>query len=588
MPKQNKREQTKREGRLRKRWNALVAEERPLKKRVTLASLSVLSLVFTVCFFGPVDLFVPNQDLFHFSLWALVLLMGLFSLALLVAISSVLLLLKGRLFDVAIMLVFALSLGLYLQGSFLNPDLGLLDGGAAFHWRGNVRHAMVNSIIWVLLPCAVFVLYRFGGKIWQKLVQFLAFLLVGMQLVALVSILVTFSPANQGVQRMEFSLENQFTLSANQNIVVLVLDYFSTNRLDEVQAQFPDVLDGFHDFTFFRNYSSSFGATFPSTNIMITGQPFDHTIPYHQAIANAWNSEQANALFDELKTQNYTRSLFNNMDYCAAGNPGNMLGKIDNLAPSTEKLAPLRLVDRMFKLSCYRYTPDVLKGSFSVTPQQLAWIMQSQGWVDDQTDDNGVFYNALTTRKIQLQEQANSFVLYHILGGHRPYNVNEFAQHEASDKICASRGALHIAEEYMAQMKSLGIYDNATIIITADHGVSNWPSCLLMIKRSNERHDKTIINQAPVTQFDFQPTLMSLLGIEDYQKYGRSFYDVAEDEQRERTYSVWRNDPNYPQNGHDNVIYDFIFTSHVDDVENLYSSEARKPSAIRQFVDSIY
>ena len=58
--------------------------------------------------------------------------------------------------------------------------------------------------------------------------------------------------------------------------------------------------------------------------------------------------------------------------------------------------------------------------------------------------------------------------------------VTESQDHTAL--VNQARGSLGIVEEYISQLKDLGVYDQSTIVITADHGVWPW---------NNARLDKT-------------------------------------------------------------------------------------------------
>ena len=60
-----------------------------------------------------------------------------------------------------------------------------------------------------------------------------------------------------------------------------------------------------------------------------------------------------------------------------------------------------------------------------------------------------------------------------------------------------------------------------------------------MIKESKENHDKMVVNEKPVSQSSFIPTVFEALDI-SYNGSDKVFDDVIEEDNSERTYeSVW-------------------------------------------------
>ena len=137
-------------------------------------------------------------------------------------------------------------------------------------------------------------------------------------------------------------------------------------------------------------------------------------------------------------------------------------------------------------------------------------------------------------------------------GSHGPFYLSDDIKYEPTGREVTvqsqGRGSLKIVYEYLQQLKNIGLYDDATIIITADHGqgyildsdkISGKPDRtsrpIFLIKKPQEKGTGMNINSAPVSQAELLPTIMSALGLEG-EKYGRSFDQIGEDERRERTY----------------------------------------------------
>ena len=142
-----------------------------------------------------------------------------------------------------------------------------------------------------------------------------------------------------------------------------------------------------------------------------------------------------------------------------------------------------------------------------------------------------------------------------MLGSHYPFNydeeVNDLGQ-DNSDVFKQSQGAIHIVSEYVRQLKELGVYDDTTIIITADHGywtiteepIKETSTPIMFIKpaQSAELDAQPIrVDEKPVSHLDLQATVLDAMGL-DYSEYtqrdeyeGYSMFGPI-DEDRKRLY----------------------------------------------------
>jgi len=437
--------------------------------------------------------------------------------------------------------------------------------------------------VWFFIIVATLALTLFSKKAWKIVVVFIPVLLIGMQAAQFIHLLIEIPEKSRDLE-FGFSMENQFQLSTESNFIVLSLDAFSGDFMDILIEEYPGVLESFSDFTLFRNYSPTVGETFPALTTMLTGASYDPTITSIEWLNYAWSSVPALTLFDELRTQNYDRRLFVSLPYVAR-DPGNLKGLVDNLIPIESNVDYITLMRKTLKLSAYRYMPHITKPRFEMMPGEFnATIIDPNVWQDYIDCQNYWFYTKLINERLHTTSDRNVFTFYHILGAsyteHDEFVVIDYD----ATSIQHIRGVLFIVEEFLAQMKELGIYDDATIIITSDHSkYYHYPTALLMIKRPNETNERTIINQAPVSMIDFHPTLLYLMGI-DHKPFGRSVYDIAEDERRLRTWSFRMNDPNYPKRGASNVLYEYSFYCHVDDVRVL-ARDGTMPDRIVEFID---
>jgi hypothetical protein len=116
----------------------------------------------------------------------------------------------------------------------------------------------------------------------------------------------------------------------------------------------------------------------------------------------------------------------------------------------------------------------------------------------------------------------------------------------AISAVSQGKGSLKIVYEYLRQLKELGKYDDATIIITADHGniayydaENDRPSVtcmpIMMVKEPYQSNPSLVISDAPVSQAEIMPTVLKNVGAE-YDGMGRTFSEISEYEDRVRYY----------------------------------------------------
>ena len=98
------------------------------KKRLVFSAIVSAALTFTLCLFGPLDLFFNNYEEIWFHLQDII--GGLFLVAGIFFVLTTLVgtLLRGKLHDIYMALMFGGLVGTYVQASFMNKDYGLLNG----------------------------------------------------------------------------------------------------------------------------------------------------------------------------------------------------------------------------------------------------------------------------------------------------------------------------------------------------------------------------------------------------------------------------------------------------------------------------
>lgn len=128
-----------------------------------------------------------------------------------------------------------------------------------------------------------------------------------------------------------------------------------------------------------------------------------------------------------------------------------------------------------------------------------------------------------------------------------------------------------MVSEYLAQLKALGLYDEATIIVTADHG--DWystdeihePSTPILLVKPSESAQQAAqplkVSKVPTGHVDYPATVIDAVG-GDSSKYGPTVFEVPEGS-RDRYYWMTASDGR-----HDLVLREYLINGDVLDFDD--------------------
>lgn len=509
------------------------------KKKIFLHFIVSFLLGFMLLVFGPAEIFFANVSEFDFVYGEFAGYLAAIFAVVLLLLTVLLSLLPQKPYNIAVSVLLAISVAGYLQVMFLNKNLDLL-GANPDGYHVPTGQWIVNLIVWLAVLVSAIVLAVRKNEIWKKMALYLAILLIGMQAVAMVSLLAT-APKDayeraKGSDRLWG--KDQYTVSANENIIVFVLDYFSSLYLQQMLEVYSDGADCLHDFTYYGNADCTYYGTFPSLAHMLTGCEVDTTVPIAEWCRNIWNNESTVEFYQELQANNYKTNVYTTDSnvLTSSNGCGILRDRISNITnePREVQVDTGLLLKTLTKMSCYRMVPDMLKPQFYTNVSEYSLIVKDMGEGIQQT--NSDFYAKLQEEGLKADDTANYFIFQHLIGTHE-FNTDENGNYQEKTSVEeTARGCMTIMEGYLNELKRLGVYDDATIIITADHG-GDWKEDLQIIyfvKQPGEAHEVSPVTNAPVSHCDLLPTVAQMAGL-DYTKYGNSINDFGQDEQRERT-----------------------------------------------------
>ncbi|MCM1263051.1 MAG: hypothetical protein NC313_10060 [Butyrivibrio sp.] len=563
--------------------------------KIGITFLVCFLFAFMLCIFGPSEIFFANVTGFKFVYGDFGGYMALLALAAAVILTAVIAFLPDKIHGVLLSVVFGISLAGYIQVMFLNKNLDLL-GVTQERYKIRSGGAILNIIIWLVIITAAVTLFFIKSDIWEKLVSGLSAFLLCIQLVALVFLLI--SADKSAYKRPEYiwhlSGEDQYTVSANKNVIVLILDYFSNQYLAPCYEEYPDATDFLHDFTYYSNMDCTYFGTFPSLPHMLTGQEVVMSQPVDDWCMDIWKSEETTAFYGRLAENNFKFNVYTpEINILCGLNDAKMLdGMISNITDDAQDIAVDHklLFKTIIKMSAYRMFPEILKTYFYADVDEYEDIVYTD--VNRINYKNSDFYHGLIDNGLHADENANYVIFQHLMGPHYLTTDANGEYKEYASLAETVKGCMVIVEEYLNRLKELGVYDDATIIITADHGDVNDSQVIFYIKEPGETHEVSPVTNAPASFNEFMPTIANAAGL-DSSNYGQTIYDFSQDELRERTVWVRKDDSDYPQvpcytglkDGDSNVYYGYTYTGDIDDLLNQISEG---PNVIIPMADSFW
>lgn len=481
--------------------------------------LSILLLVITITMFGPLELYFTNFEEFWFTqkdVLAIVCILMLASISVLLLIGVVL---RGKARDLYSGIIFAIGIASYLQGNYININYGVLNG-EEIDWSAYPVYAVLDTLGWILIFGVVIGLWVYKRDWLHKAQVLVSVCVIATQMVTLIILLFTTDVATAEKSNYYLTDEGIYEVSSEENIIVFVLDAFDDAYFQEILQEEPERYQSiFEDFTHFNNTSAGAAHTKLGMPAIITGEPYPGEISYTEYVKESFNRD---GLYSELKKQNYDVRFYTGPSFV----PDQATDLVDNQVSTGYRVSSyFQMAGKYCSLTLFKYAPHVLKRFF--------WLYTGEF---DQYKEGGTstgykindfeFFEGLQEKRLQIHQGEKIFRLIHLNGAHVPFTLDENVQQVESEETSVLRqakGALHIVETYLAQLKQLGLYDSTTIIVMADHGGEKLEHGILLVKEKNTKKSYEESN-VPVTYYDLHPTLFRILGL----NRGAGFFEISE------------------------------------------------------------
>ena len=470
----------------------------------------ILSIVmcFMLFVYAPLELFFMNQDEFFFDVYILLpVLLVLFGL-ILIPCMIVFALLKRKsekAYTISLSLFFIMFICSYIQGNFLVKNLPILDG-AWVEWNEYPMERLKCIGVWCIVSLIVWGAYR-KLKV-NTLKKGICLCSTCMGLMLLITI-ITLGVSEGHFEKkviLNTTTKDLFTMSSDQNFVILVLDAVDAKSLAEVIESNPKYSDIFDDFTAFNNTVGATPSTRESIPYLLSGIWYENQILFENYEKQAYNQSP---LLKTLESEGYRMGLYE--EELMLNDEGKE--RFNNIVICERGVNSYITFARwQIQMVGFKYAPFDLKRFCFVNPAAFNTLKLSPNEEEQFLASNIMFYERTKDEQISLTTD-KCFKFIHLEGGHVPFQYNEAVEridngtYEDNLKAC-----LTITNAYLNMLRNCGVYDNSVIIVMADHGYRNSMRAnpILYVKGIDEQHEFSI-SDAPISYEDLQDAYIRLL-----------------------------------------------------------------------------
>lgn len=512
-----------------------------IKDHTVNAFFATLFFVATAFFFSPLNVHYVNIAHFDFTASQVVIYLVVICLVMTFFVTKAVSFLGNKMVELVVVLLLALGILVWLQANIVPWDYGMLDG-SEIDWDGKKLYGYLDSAMWILGIALTF----WQRKRFYKNAKTIAVAFILIQGIFL-AITIGGAPHEPSFKSYKVLEDQKYVFSAEQNVMVIVLDAFQSDVFNELISDNPNFKNVFDGFTYYRNALAGFPTTYPSIPLIMTGQFYENKITMQDFIQEVYMNDSLPKVLNENDYEVNLYPIKNTVFYDE---------KIaDNFKKRSSMFINTREFLRFLTADIFKISPHFLKRFVhdGITKKQ------TEKSVSDQFFD---FLEGIKTASVSAKSDDKVFKYYHLIGIHPPLLINEnleTEQMEINRKNIKRQGIAMLTAMgiFIENLKKLEIYDKSMILIIADHGFGTEidPSLygngvrdsknvearkrafaipLVLVKPLNS-DGKLQISDAPVSLIDIPITIFKALGI-DGNFVGKSMLEMKENESRTRKF----------------------------------------------------
>lgn len=493
--------------------------------------LSALLLAVVTGLYAPFELYAVNRNDLWFTIKDFWYMPVICSIILFLGSVIVGMLLTGKLRYIYEGIVSGIGVASWLQGIFGISAFGEMDGHA-IAWNEYRIEFLADGLLWLLcIGICIAICAGRSSKLHRVLEGADAFIsaMLLLSLILLLAPCLNESKKNPNGYATEKNLLN---LSENGNILVFLVDMTDEDFLEQMLAESPDIVQNLDGFTYYSNMSACYAKTRWSVPYLLSGKCLRKGDPSEE-VNEVCAAERT--YWDELQDKGYEFGLYTDNELV----PERMKENANNFVTADFKITDKKkFLVTLYRFAACKYAPDMVKPVMWLKGYEFEERKKLESEYSCWTCYNLTFRDAMERERLQVTMEKPQYKFIHISGSHAPHSNDEYGERVAQDTdlITCTKGAFRLIGRYMEQMKELNVFDTSAIIIMADHGDhQGYPtSPCFLVKPANAQSALTE-NCAPVSHMDYAATILELVDI-GHEVYGKSVFDVHEEETRERLY----------------------------------------------------
>ncbi len=493
------------------------------RRRWDQLSVTVTSAFVITAFEYPfLEIFLSNSTEFSFTIRDMIPYFILFLAIVFLITMTVLNHLSGRIWEWTVLGICSFTLAAYVQALFLNRQLFLMDG-VNREWA--VGFKVLNLLVWAGLTTGVFILRHFCKGSWKGVVKFGSIAIALMQIAGGFSLIISNGGHFEARKETDyFATEGLYEVAAEDNVIVFVLDKYDEKYMQEVLAKEPDFLEPLKGFVGFPDTVAQFSRTYPAITYMLTNRTF-FDVPAGQRYIDwafedctfwrALTEKDFQLYFYEEETSYIGESV--QKQACNYVQQGEILKR---------EISLTGCIRSIHTVNCYRIMPYFVKDYYRYTEDTINdLVISDKVWKQEQYEmDDADIKERLDQSGLTINDDRKAFRFIHMFGAHPPYSMDREGNRVGESKdlsIDQYMGSMQIVYNYLEELRRLGLYENATIIITADHGdnfengavLPEKVNIILYVKPKGSAEEPLRYSEAYASQCDLLPTLAGEVGI---------------------------------------------------------------------------
>ena len=422
----------------------------------------------------------------------------------------------------------AITLSAYIQNHFMSSYLPVLTGDP-IDWSIYTKWGVASLALWgglIALAVAGVILKPRTAKVCTYGILVLLLLL---ETFAGGYALVTAKHENRKANAY-CSSEGLYQVSKAGNVVILVSDTFEGTYMNDILERYPEYREMLSDITYYDNTTGVSVFTYFSYARFMTGIDFP---------LRATSEEGVSYCFEHETTIDAVRKNGWDVGYYTTFSPTeNLRDKLisyasDELIPDAATARDL--ASMMVRSTLFQSMPQVLKPYFMVYTadyEKQKEKLESQTEIAQPYVENDErFFSRIRDDGLEACDGRPKYSLIQLFGVHEPSVLNaDFEKVEYSEdvpvlerKIEAGRAQLNLLRRYLDDLKAVGVYDDTTVIMMADHGFNMRFYPVFLVKEAHREAEGFRTDHTPLSIREDMETILSGLTA------GKSFTETLRD-----------------------------------------------------------